>query len=69
MGGPREELTSTRAFLESTMHLFSSYQHLLTNFVIEITGHEAQARTTCIRWCWTGPTTVRVCFLRPVVCR
>ena len=48
MGGPRGDLASTRAFLQSTMPLFSSYQHLLTNFVIDITGDEAQARTTCI---------------------
>ncbi len=43
VGGVRE----TRAFLESTMPTFSSYQHMLGNTVLEFDGDEAGARTIC----------------------
>ncbi len=48
MGGPRGDVASTRAFLEEAMPRFSSYQHLLTNMVVDIDGDEANARTACI---------------------
>ena len=47
-GGPRGDVASTRAFLETTMPRFASFQHLITNVVVEIDGDEARARTGCI---------------------
>jgi 3-phenylpropionate/cinnamic acid dioxygenase small subunit len=47
MGGPRGSVKETRAFLESTMPMFSSTQHMLGNTVLELDGDEARARTIC----------------------
>jgi SnoaL-like domain len=47
MGGPRGSVKETRAFLESTMPMFSSTQHMLGNTVLEFDGDEARARTIC----------------------
>jgi hypothetical protein len=47
-GGPRGDVASTRAFLESAMPQFSSFQHLIPNIVLEIDGDEARGRTGCI---------------------
>jgi 3-phenylpropionate/cinnamic acid dioxygenase small subunit len=47
MGGPRGDVRSTRAFLESAMPRFASYQHLVSNTVIELDGDRAQTRTIC----------------------
>jgi hypothetical protein len=47
MGGPRGSVKETRAFLESTMPMFSSTQHMLGNTVLEIDGDQARARTIC----------------------
>ncbi len=47
MGGPRGGVRETRAFLESTMPNFSSYQHMVANTVLEIEGDTARARTIC----------------------
>ncbi len=47
MGGPRGNVKETRAFLESTMPMFSSTQHMLGNTVLEFDGDEARARTIC----------------------
>jgi 3-phenylpropionate/cinnamic acid dioxygenase small subunit len=47
MGGPRGDVRATRAFLESAMPRFASYQHLVSNIVIELDGDAARARTIC----------------------
>jgi hypothetical protein len=47
MGGPRGSVKETRAFLEFTMPMFSSTQHMLGNTVLEFDGDEARARTIC----------------------
>ena len=47
MGGPRGGVKETRAFLESTMPTFASYQHMLGNTVLELEGDTARARTIC----------------------
>jgi 3-phenylpropionate/cinnamic acid dioxygenase small subunit len=47
MGGPRGSVKETRAFLESTMPMFSSTQHMLGNTVLEFDGDEVRARTIC----------------------
>jgi 3-phenylpropionate/cinnamic acid dioxygenase small subunit len=47
MGGPRGGVKETRAFLESAMPTFSSFQHMIGNLVLEIDGDTARARTIC----------------------
>jgi len=47
MGGPRGDVASTREFLASTMPGFGSYQHLIGNTILEITGDTATARSIC----------------------
>lgn len=47
MGGPRGTVKETRAFLESVMPTFSSYQHMVSNTVLELHGDEANGRTIC----------------------
>ena len=47
-GGIRGDFTSIRAFLKASMPHFSSYQHLITNIVLEINGSEARGRTACL---------------------
>ena len=47
MGGPRGGVGATRAFLESAMPRFVSYQHLVSNTVIDVDGDRARARTIC----------------------
>jgi SnoaL-like domain len=47
MGGPRGGVKETRAFLESVMPTFASYQHMLGNTVLEFDGDRARARTIC----------------------
>jgi ketosteroid isomerase-like protein len=47
MGGPRGGVKETRAFLESAMPMFSSFQHMIANTVLELDGDTARARTIC----------------------
>lgn len=47
MGGPRGGVKETRAFLESAMPMFSSFQHMLGNTVLEFEGDTARSRTIC----------------------
>lgn len=47
MGGPRGGVKETRAFLESAMPMFSNYQHMVGNTVLEFDGDTARARTIC----------------------
>jgi 3-phenylpropionate/cinnamic acid dioxygenase small subunit len=47
MGGPRGGVKETRAFLESAMPMFSSFQHMIGNTVLELDGDTARARTIC----------------------
>lgn len=47
MGGPRGGVKETRAFLESAMPMFSGFQHMIANTVLELDGDTARARTIC----------------------
>jgi len=47
MGGPRGGVKETRAFLEKAMPMFSSFQHMVSNTVLELDGDEARSRTIC----------------------
>lgn len=47
MGGPRGRVKDTRAFLESAMPVFSSFQHMIGNTVLEFDGDTARARSIC----------------------
>ena len=47
MGGPRGSVKETRAFLETAMPMFSSFQHMVGNTVLEIDGDSARSRTIC----------------------
>jgi len=47
MGGPRGGVKETRAFLESAMPMFSSFQHMVGNTVLEFDGDTARSRTIC----------------------
>jgi len=47
MGGPRGSVKETRNFLETTMPMFSSTQHMLGNTVLEFDADQCRARTIC----------------------
>ena len=47
MGGPRGGVKETRAFLESAMPMFSCFQHMIANTVLDLDGDRARARTIC----------------------
>ena len=47
MGGPRGGVKETRAFLESAMPMFSCFQHMVANTVLDLGGDTARARTIC----------------------
>jgi hypothetical protein len=48
MGGPRGGVKDTRAFLESAMPMFSSFQHMIGNTVLEFDGADsARSRSIC----------------------
>lgn len=47
-GGLSGDFAEVRAFLKSSMPYFASYQHLITNIVLDIDGDTARGRTACI---------------------
>jgi len=46
-GGARGDLAEWQEWLHPAMSRFESWQHLLTNFVIEVDGDQATALTRC----------------------
>jgi 3-phenylpropionate/cinnamic acid dioxygenase small subunit len=47
MGGPRGSVPETVEFLRTAMSTFASYQHMVSNTVLELDGDTATARTIC----------------------
>ena len=47
LGGSKGTLAETKAFLGKAMALFKSFQHMISNFVVELDGDRATARTIC----------------------
>jgi hypothetical protein len=47
LGGAKGSLTETQDFLRRSMKLFKSFQHMISNFILEIDGDTATARTIC----------------------
>jgi 3-phenylpropionate/cinnamic acid dioxygenase small subunit len=47
MGGPRGSVPETVEFLRTAMSTFASYQHMVSNTVLELHGDTATARTIC----------------------
>jgi len=46
-GGPSGNVKEIRAFLEMAMPNFSSFQHMISNTVLELDGDTARSRTIC----------------------
>ena len=47
LGGSKGTLAETKAFLERSMVMFKSFQHMIANTVLELDGDRASARTIC----------------------
>lgn len=47
LGGAKGGLVETQDFLKRSMKLFKSFQHMISNLVVELDGDTATARTIC----------------------
>jgi len=47
LGGAKGSLKETQEFLGRSMKLFKSFQHMVSNMVVELAGDTATARTIC----------------------
>jgi hypothetical protein len=47
LGGSKGTLKETKEFLARAMVMFKSFQHMISNLVVEIDGDQATARSIC----------------------
>jgi hypothetical protein len=47
LGGAKGTLEETKEFLAKSMKLFKSFQHMISNLVVELDGDRATARSIC----------------------
>ena len=47
LGGAKGSLAETKAFLAKSMVLFKSFQHMISNLVVELDGDRAKVRSIC----------------------